>query len=161
MARAVRAEAGYAALFLVADKNEWPCRFGWTRDHAKRRSSLQPGNPNQLLMHAVYWVPGVEVAKRIDAELRKAFVGRNIFHNQQFYDLSVDQWIGAVEQIAHNMNVKLYSDEAQMRNLEQAITLALERKSVTPEPVQVSGNVIPIKALPNGASGRQRRMSGK
>lgn len=69
---------GYHTVYLLTPITGWPTKVGISEDPARRLGTIQAGHFDELIFHRFWWLPGIQIAARIESAFKKELAPQNI-----------------------------------------------------------------------------------
>ena len=86
---------GFHSVYLITPISGSPLKVGISEDPLQRMLGLQNAHFDELRFHRFWWLPGVQVAARIESAFKKHFANRNI--RGEWFDLGPAEAVEFVE----------------------------------------------------------------
>lgn len=113
------ADSDFHGLYIIGPKEGWPVAFGHCKNHADAWASLKRGHWDLHELHFFPWVLGKPLALRIKQKMTQALEKYQQFDNAEWYNLSAEESLLWMRQIAESERIQLFDDVQRQRYIEQ------------------------------------------
>lgn len=123
----VEAELGFVGVYIIGPRSGYPTIFGVASRPGDAYNAIKRGHWELHQVHAFAWTPGRPAALRLKEKLAERLAAKQSFENPEWYDASVAEVLGHLEDIARLERVELFDDVEHQRRIEKGVQAFLNR----------------------------------
>lgn len=142
---------GFHTIYLVTPERGWPLKVGISEDPVKRILQLQNAHYETLVFQRFWWLPGIAIASRIEADFKNDLAEDNI--RGEWFKLNPERASEYIERAITAAGIRSLTQSEMEKQYDRAMRKRYDIRHGSPSPLRGSA--------PRTTEPWQKRKSGR